>query len=199
MKSDIDQALAPLVGLDDKMPFTIREVPGLRRGGGSDHDSFLAAGVPGFFWRQSGKANYQHVHHTQFDTYDAAVPEYQKHSSIVAALGSLGIANLDHLLSREGLMAPGGNVPMARRTSGLRLDELKITEVTEGTPAETAGFKPGDVVVKINGKAMASRDDYFEAMQAAGQEVAITVKRDSQEIELKLKYPTPTTPPPAQP
>ncbi len=193
MKKDIDEALAPLVGLDPAMPFAIREVPGLSLGGGSDHASFNAAGAPGFFWRQSGKANYQHVHHTQFDTYDAAIPEYQKHSSIVAALGSLGIANLDHLLSRENLIAPGGRGGPGggggRRNSGLRLEELKVSEVVEGSIAEKAGFKAGDLIAKVGGKAIASREEYFEAMQAAGQEIAITVKRDGQEVELKLTFP----------
>jgi hypothetical protein len=196
MKADIDSALAPVVGLDPAMPFVIREVAGLRRGGGSDHDSFLAAGVPGFFWRQSGKANYNHVHHTQFDTYDAAIPEYQKHSSIVAALGSLGIANLDHLLSREGMMAPGGNTPSPRRNSGLRLEEMKVSEVTEGTPAEKAGFKAGDMIVKVAGKAVANTEEYREALMAVtAAEVPITVKRDGNEIELKLVFPAPAAQP----
>ena len=78
-KSDIETAFAAVIGLDSSMPFAIREVPGLR-GGGSDHASFLSGGAPGFFWGQSGKAVYNHTHHTQFDTYDAAIPEYQRHS-----------------------------------------------------------------------------------------------------------------------
>ena len=186
MKPDVDGALAPLIGLDPAMPFAIREVAGLRRGGGSDHDSFLAAGVPGFFWRQSGKANYQHIHHTQYDTFDGAIPEYQKHSSLVAALGSLGLASLDHLLPRDNLIAPGGG----RRNSGLRLEDLKVTEVTEGSVAEKAGVKPGDVIAKVGGKAVASREEYMETfMAAAGQEISIVVRRDGQEVELKLAFP----------
>ena len=186
MKPDVDGALAPLVGLDPAMPFAIREVAGLRRGGGSDHDSFLAAGVPGFFWRQSGKANYQHIHHTQYDTFDGAIPEYQKHSSLVAALGSLGLASLDHLLPRDNLIAPGGG----RRNSGLRLEDLKVTEVAEGSVAEKAGVKPGDVIARVGGKAVASREEYMETfMAAAGQEISIVVRRDGQEVELKLAFP----------
>ena len=34
--------------------------------------------------------------------FDKAVPEYQEHSSIVIALAAYGIANLDHMLPREG-------------------------------------------------------------------------------------------------
>jgi carboxypeptidase Q len=200
MKKDVDDALAPLIGLDPAMPFAIREVVGLTAGGGSDHASFTAAGVPGFFWGQrGGKANYNHVHHTQFDTYDAAIPEYQKHSSLVVALASLGISNLDHMLSREKMMAPGGgNRGGGRRMSGIRLEEMKVSEVIEGTPAEKAGFKVGDIVTKVAGKAVSNVDDYREAMTAAtGAEVAITVKRDGNEVELKLVYPAPA--PAAQP
>jgi len=81
-----EEIFSPIVNLDPEMPFKVREVKGLS-GGGSDHASFLQADVPGFFWSQRGRANYNHTHHTQFDTYDAAIPEYQKNSSIVIAVG----------------------------------------------------------------------------------------------------------------
>lgn len=57
------------------------KVKSLPRGIGSDHDAFLAAGVPGFFWQQAGRANYTFTHHTRNDTYAAAIPEYQQHSA----------------------------------------------------------------------------------------------------------------------
>ena len=189
MKADIDAALAPLVGLDLAMPFVIREVNGLRKGIGSDHDSFLGVGVPGFFWRQSGTAVYNQTHHTQHDTFDRAVPEYQKHSSVVAAIGALGIANLDHLLSREGLVATGGGGGGGRRVSGVMLDETKVVEVVEGGVAAKAGVKAGDVILKVNGKSVSGQQEYREAMQAAGREVTVVVKRDGQEVELKLTFP----------
>ena len=95
MKADMDAVFAPVIGLDPAMPFAIREVAALRAGGGSDHASFQSAGVPGLFWAQAGKAVYRNTHHTQNDNYNMAIPEYQKHSSVVAALGALGIADLD--------------------------------------------------------------------------------------------------------
>jgi carboxypeptidase Q len=193
MKPDIDAALAPLVGLDPAMPFAIREVAGIRRGGGSDHDSFLSAGVPGLFWNQSGSARYNTTHHTQHDTFDRAVPEYQKHSSLVAALAALGIANLDHLLSRDAMIAPGGGRGGfgGRRVAGIMMEEMKITEVVPDGVAEKAGVKIGDVLVKVNGKAVATREEYMEAMQTAGREFPIVVKRDGKEVELKLAFPAP--------
>ena len=106
MQSDLMQVFTPVMSLDSKFPFAVTKVDGLR-GGGSDHASFLSANVPGFFWGQrGGKADYNHTHHTQFDTYDAAIPEYQKHSSIVIAIGLYGIANLDHLLSAISSVLP---------------------------------------------------------------------------------------------
>ena len=199
MRKDIDEIFSPVVSLDDKMPFAIREVNGLR-GGGSDHASFLSAGVPGLFWGQSGKANYNHTHHTQFDTYDAAIPEYQRHSAIVAALGAYGIANLDHLLSREGMTAPGGLAGGSpRRLLGVQLDELTITEVVEDGIAAKSGIKAGDVIVKVGDKAVTTREEFTTALQAGEPAKKIVVKRDGKEIEVPVTFPASTTPPVATP
>ena len=78
-------------------------VPTIRARGGSDHVPFIRAGVPGFFWMQRGRAVYRTTHHTQYDTFESIVSEYQEHSSIVIAVGALGTANLDHLLPRDGI------------------------------------------------------------------------------------------------
>jgi hypothetical protein len=189
MKADVESAFASVIGLDESMPFTIREVAGLR-GGGSDHASFLAEGAPGFFWRQSGTAVYSRTHHTQHDTYDAAIPEYQKHSSLVAALGALGIANLDHLLSREGMIAPGGTGGFGGgRRLGVQLEEMTVVEVLEEGVALKAGVKTGDQLLKFDGKLIASMEDYFTAMSGAEAPKLLTVKRDGREVELKLEFP----------
>ena len=72
-----------------KKPFTVSVATGGLGGGGSDHASFIRAGVPGFSWRQSGTAVYGRTWHSQWDTYDAAIEDYQKHSSVVIAMGAL--------------------------------------------------------------------------------------------------------------
>ncbi len=187
-KKDMEDVFAPIIGLDDKMPFAIREVNGLR-GGGSDHASFLSAGVPGFFWGQAGKANYTQTHHTQHDTFDRAIPDYQKHSAIVAAIGALGIANLDHLLSREAMTAPGGTGGGNRRLLGVQLDEMTISEVVDDGVAAKAGLKEGDVILKIDDKAVASREEMAEALRAGEPTKKIVVRRDGKELELPLTFP----------
>ena len=161
MLADFEKVFEPVKDLDSAYPFEVRKVVGLM-GGGSDHASFLGANVPGFFWGQrGGKANYQHTHHTQFDTYDAAIPEYQMHSSLVVALGAYGIANLDHLLSREKLRAPAmmtGN----RRTLGVQLDEMTVSEVIDESVGQKGGIKEGDVILKVDGTKIGDR---MELMQ----------------------------------
>lgn len=98
-----EQVFAEAMKLDERAPFEINVVEAIRPRGGSDHVSFIRAGVPGYFWRQRGRATYRTTHHTQYDTYDSVVPEYQQHSSIVIALGALKTANLDELLPRDGV------------------------------------------------------------------------------------------------
>ena len=43
------------------------------------------------------------IWHTERDTYSKSIPEYQEQAATVMAIVTLGVANLDHLLSREGL------------------------------------------------------------------------------------------------
>ena len=47
--------------------------------------------------------DYYEIWHTERDTYNKSIPEYQNHTSVVTAVVVYGLANLDHLLSRKGL------------------------------------------------------------------------------------------------
>jgi carboxypeptidase Q len=186
MMSDFEQVFASAKELDPQFPFELRKVTGLT-GGGSDHASFLAANVPGFFWRQAGKARYQRTHHTQFDTFDAAVPEYQKHSSLVAAIGAYGIANLDHLLSRDKLRQPQGNTAN-RRTLGVQLDELTVTEIDDDGAGKKAGMKDGDVLVKIDGTKVVERADVARLLRAGEPKKVVTVLRAGKEVDVTVNW-----------
>ena len=185
IQSDFEQVFAPVKELDPQFAFDVRKVGGLT-GGGSDHASFLSANVPGFFWRQAGKARYQRTHHTQFDTFDAAIPEYQKHSSLVAAVGAYGIANLDHLLSRDKLRQPGNTAN--RRTLGVQLDELTVTEVEDESAGKKAGMKDGDVIVKIDGTKVAERADVARLLRAGEPKKIVTVLRAGKEVDLTVNW-----------
>ena len=103
MKADFESVFSGVRELNPSMPFDIAVIDTMRPRGGSDHVPFIRAGVPGFFWMQKGRATYRTTHHTQYDTYESIVQEYQEHSSIMIAIGALGVANLDELLPRDGI------------------------------------------------------------------------------------------------
>jgi len=73
---------------------------------GTDCGPFAEAGVPTLrFGTTDPKGydfNYREIWHTQRDLYNMSIPKYQVHTSIVTAIVVYGIANLDHLLSRDG-------------------------------------------------------------------------------------------------
>jgi hypothetical protein len=83
--------------------------PTLRQPGGSDHMSFNAVGVPGFFWDEIGRDDYDHIHHTQFDRLDTAIPEYLVQSSTCAAVTAYNLACAPTLLPRDQPDAPAAN------------------------------------------------------------------------------------------
>jgi carboxypeptidase Q len=142
--------------------------------------------VPGFFWRQDGRARYQRTHHTQYDTFEAAVPEYQRHSSMVVALAAYGIADLDHLLSREKLRASG---TMAnRRTLGAQLDELTVVEVVDDGVAQKAGIKDGDAILKIDGTNVADRTELTRLLRTGEPKKVVTILRDGKEVDISVSW-----------
>ena len=185
MLADFEAVFAPVKDLDSAMPFTIRKVNGFSAQGASDHASFLAAGVPGIFWGQAGKAIYNHTHHTQFDTYDAAIPDYQKHSSIVLAIGAYGIANLDHLLSRDKLLLARGT---ARRMLGVQLDNLTVADLEPDGVAQKAGAKIGDAIVSINGNKIIDNTEVRRAIQGGSPKIKMVISRQGKELELNLDF-----------
>jgi hypothetical protein len=105
-------ATAPVNGVfwssTDQRFLDVNIQPGRRMGGGisggsSDHASFLAEGVPGYFWDEVGRANYGYGWHTQNDKLDLAIPEYLIQSSTCSAITAYNLANAPTLLPRQPL------------------------------------------------------------------------------------------------
>jgi carboxypeptidase Q len=74
--------------------------------GSSDHASFNAVGVPGFYWAEVGRADYQYGWHTQHDKLELAIPIYLEQSATNSAITAYRLA-----------CAPG-LVPRAEATTG---------------------------------------------------------------------------------
>jgi len=70
---------------------------------------------------------------------------------------------------------------------GVRSGEgVLVMEVIEGTPAEKAGLKAGDVITRIDGDKVGDSGDIHEALDGkAGKEVGVTVIRNKKELTLK--------------
>jgi hypothetical protein len=112
MYDDFEKICRPLNSINPDFPFKLTKNnnpprPRPTSAGGSDHAYFAMNGVPTLsFDAPDSKGydfNYQEIWHTERDTYTKSIPEYQEHTSIVTAVVVYGLANLDHILSRNGL------------------------------------------------------------------------------------------------
>ncbi|MBR5492553.1 MAG: M28 family peptidase, partial [Alistipes sp.] len=74
--------------------------------GGNDATSFMVEGIPAVQmaeWSDPSGYNfdYHEIWHTERDTYNKSIPEYQKQAATALAIMALGTANLPTLLPRE--------------------------------------------------------------------------------------------------
>jgi hypothetical protein len=184
MAADFERVFAPLAHSDARFPFTVRVLPGvegLPNSGDSDHAPFIRAGVPGFFWEQS-EEGYEHVHHTQFDTFETVDPDQQRQSARVVAIAALGFANLDHRVDRADME------PLPRRRLGVRLDGTQIESVTREGRAAEAGLVAGDTVLTIDGVSVASQSAIGDELQRGGPQKLVRVQRGAAVIEVTVDF-----------
>jgi hypothetical protein len=193
MKPIFEKVFEPVMTLNEGLPFKIGSPGPLPLGIGSDHDAFLQQGVPGFFWHQAKTKdkgqNYNHEHHTQYDTLDAAVPEFEQHTSMVAAIAAWNIANLDAMLPREGLTGGGRRPPRGGRMFGISLGEgCSVTSVNPGSPADKCGMLEGDVILSVDGIKVSDQAELNDAKTKAKKTCKIVVKRGEKEVELTITF-----------
>ena len=112
MYDDFVQVCEPLKDYNPDIPFSVNKREGEPQprptsAGGSDHAYFAMNGIPAISFRESDvfglDFNYRDIWHTEDDLYDKLIPAYLEHSAVVSAVTAYGLANLPHLLSREGL------------------------------------------------------------------------------------------------
>ncbi|MDX2444701.1 MAG: M28 family peptidase [Bacteroidales bacterium] len=113
MWDDMEKICEPLNGINPDFPFTLtKRVPRKKpkKAGGTDSGSFAVKGVPTMTFGTGDTKGYNfsygEIWHTERDMYNKSIAEYQDHTSIVTAIVVYGVANLNHLLSREGYYLP---------------------------------------------------------------------------------------------
>ena len=112
MYDDFVEVCKPVENMNPEFPFKVEKrqgppQPRPTRAGGSDHAYFSMNGVPAISFRETDPKGYnfeyREIWHTERDIFNKVIPEYMEHSAVVTAVVMYGLANLDHLLSREGL------------------------------------------------------------------------------------------------
>lgn len=110
MIEDIKLATGPISRINAEYPFEVIEAaPRVKptQTGGTDATVFDVEGVPtyGFMLRdfKGYDFSYGEIWHTERDVYNKEIPEYQEYTAVATAIAALGIADLDNLLSRDGM------------------------------------------------------------------------------------------------
>jgi len=166
---------------------------GMGEAGSSDHQSFASKQMPVLFFFSGLHADY----HKPSDTWDKidapaasevlrgvaditealrdapARPQYVKVAATAPQGGGGG----------RGYGAWFGSVPDFGETKG-----VKFADVTQGSPADKAGLKGGDILVEFDGKPISNLYDFTYALRAKkpGETVPVKVLRGGETIEVKV-------------
>ena len=159
--------------------------------GPSDHQSFYVHDLPVLFFFTGSHEDY----HKPSDTADKVNNDGARDVAEFVRQITVEIANRPDRIAfnrvkRETKPSSGGfrvylgTVPnYSEQTDGLKLDGVR-----PGSPAERAGLRPGDVVVKLGKVQVKNIYDYTYSLEELrpGQEVEIVVRRDGQLVNLKI-------------
>lgn len=109
MRNDFEKICEPLNDINPDFPFTIEKREPREKSEkpwGTDSGPFAVKGIPTITFQTGDPKGYNfsygEIWHTERDLYNKSIREYQEHAAIVTAVVVYGIANLDHLLSRDG-------------------------------------------------------------------------------------------------
>ncbi len=65
-------------------------------------------------------------------------------------------------------------------------DKVVVQKVIEKSPAEKAGVKSGDIIIKVDGKKIKDPQGLIEVVKESGKSLNFAVKRDGKLIEIKV-------------
>jgi hypothetical protein len=193
--------LEPLVEVLGKTAgFTIKKVSGMTDGfGGSDHQSFYGKQIPVLFAFTGLHKDY----HRPSD--DAQLINYAGMARIADYLELIALDVIRRperpVLTKPTPVARTKKVSDPARATGFSvylgtrpdyaaegIEGVKLEGVSDGSPAEKAGLKGGDIVIKFGGKKVGTLNDYMESMSRykPGDVVEVVVRRDNKDVTLKV-------------
>ena len=167
--------------------------------GPSDHFPFYGKNVPVLFFFTGANEDYHKVSDDwEKVNVDGLASVVELSSRILAELVFTDMAVPFTRAAADTAGPPGGEG--YGRGTGVRFGIVpdfggepgkgaKITGTSEGSPAEKAGLKPGDVIVRFGGKAVTGLADLSYALRdkKPGDEVEVVVVREGKEVVLTAK------------
>lgn len=113
MWEDMENICEPLNSINPDFPFVLEKREPRRRPAqpwGTDSGPFAVEGVPTMTFNTGDPKGYDfsygEIWHTERDLFNKSIAEYQEHTATITAVVVYGVANLNHLLSREGFYLP---------------------------------------------------------------------------------------------
>jgi serine protease Do len=86
-------------------------------------------------------------------------------------------------------IAPPQVTKRLRAAAGLpEVEGLLVRGVEDGSPAEKAGLRRGDVLLSAGGVALTSIDALYEALDGDGTELELTVARAAEELTVRVSF-----------
>jgi Zn-dependent M28 family amino/carboxypeptidase len=165
--------------------------------GPSDNLSFCDRKVPVLYLYTGSHSDY----HRPTDTPEKIdVPGMKKVTDFVEALAGDALTRptrTKYAVVKEPYRDPTDDTP--RGPTGPRLGimpdyayagmGLRLSGVSQGTPADVAGLKEGDVIVEIAGKPVRNVGSYMTVMstQKPGSTIEVVVERDGKKLTLKAE------------
>ncbi len=88
-----------------------------------------------------------------------------------------------------GLEVQNIDVRVARYFGLSKAEGVIVSDVQKGSPAQDAGFQPGDIITDVNGEKITTDDDLLGILldAHAGDVMKVNVMRDRKTISLRLK------------
>jgi hypothetical protein len=155
-------------------------------GGASDQQAFLEVGVPAVQLFSGPNPDY----HRATDTADKVEGASLVDTAVVAREAIAYLADRADPLTPAGAQGPSSSSGPRKASLGTVPDMtfggpgVRVDDVVAGSPAAALGLKKGDVLVRVDGTAVADLRGYSEILKAhkPGDKVKLVVVREGKEL-----------------
>lgn len=158
--------------------------------GGSDQTAFVTAGIPVLFFFTGSHSDY----HKPSDTADKLIVDQQAKITALATRAALNLINAPERPKFVKVDTPKVTGGMGGVRLGLLPDYgfdgkgLRLSGVSNASPADKGGLKSGDIIIELGGHKVENIYDYMNALKQAKPDLPtpVVLIRDGKEMEVKV-------------